>query len=436
MSKKIKNENSLLQEKTLPQVFYQPSQFDSVLPLQDSELNYDQLRQIAKDPLINLCRNFLAAATLLSGWSIRSKANCPDEIKVLIEENILPKREEILLPAIYGCIDFGFSAFEKVFEYKEGKILLKKLKPLLPDLTEIVVDTNNGKFIGLRCRNLIMSEEHHEQYEMLDLPKSLVLNINQEGGNLYGKGLLISAFEPWKNWHFIQHRSNDYCSKMSGSHYVLKYPLGLVQDGGRIVSTSEVAGKLLSSLENNNPIAIPKSLERQKDSTSDADDAWEIDILTDPSMSSTNSTFIDKQKYLDSKITEAFGIPARTILEGNFGTKAESQTVTDTSLILMDARHRVILQQINKHVVNQIIRLNYGEEYEDCCYLEPTPLSDANIHFLQAIYNQLLSIDPTEQDDIDRQSLRDKLGIPTDTSTEEQSIFDLLKEKVTKNEIL
>ena len=62
-----------------------------------------------------------------------------------------PMRTQILTDAL-RALSFGFVPFEKVWMADGNRVVLQKLKPLLPEVTQILVD-DHGNFLGFLARN-------------------------------------------------------------------------------------------------------------------------------------------------------------------------------------------------------------------------------------------------------------------------------------------
>jgi hypothetical protein len=111
----------------------------------------------------------------------------------------------------------------------------------------------------------------------------------------------------------------------------------------------------------------------------------------------------------------AFGIPERAVLEGQFGTKAESEAHADFAITNIEMRHGLLCQQISQHAVNLILDLNFGEDYRDTVCIEANPLSDDKMAFFRQLYIGWTHDAQTaynEMSTIDMVAMRDRLGLP------------------------
>jgi hypothetical protein len=217
----------------------------------------------------------------------------------------------------------------------------------------------------------------------------------------------------YDQWIACNEGAARYDKKLAGSHWVIHYPLGTSLVGGVETDNFTIAQTIISRLESSGAIAVPRTLaEFTADLNAQTPDAWKIELIND---SGGQTAFNDRMKYLDALKARAFGMPERTVFEGQFGTKAEAEAHADLAIVFMEMRHSIICQQINQHVVNQLLRTNFGPDAEDSVYIQPAPIADLEKSYLQKLYDTILA-DPnglmTEIGGIDMESLRDRLGIP------------------------
>jgi len=393
-------------EQTGPQVVGISKLYDERLPnlgLSD----YKVWRLMRKDPTITLARQLCVAPVLAAPWSVEHTKDAPEGAVELVTESMMPLRIHLVRSGLLGCIDFGWQGYEKILGLDSQKaVYLRKLKPLIQDTTDILVDPDTGAYDGLRQR---VPEEID-----LRVDETLLLNIDVEGTYWYGQSLMEIARTPYDRWEDIDKAATRYDNKIAGTHWLVHYPAGTSNYDGVELDNYEIAKKILASLESSGGIVVPRQLERLTDDlTRDAADAWVIELLTDSGAGST--AYESRQKYLDALKVRAFGLPERAVLEGEFGTKAEAEAHADLAILNMELRHVLVCQQINWHVVNQLLRLNYGPATDNSVYIEPAPIADLALGFLRELFTALIGtpegfLELTEK--IDLEALQDRLGVP------------------------
>ena len=412
-------------EVTKPQVRIQPDRFtlsdqNGRLLSKVSTLTAASIRTLRKDPTISLVRELSVAPVLSSPWSVESKPDTPSGAREFIEEQMMPVRIHLVQKGFYGSIDFGFAPFEKVFFVnKDGFQSIGKYKPLLQDFTEILVTRQNGRFAGFK-----QTVEGIEQ--ILSLRKSLNLNLEVEGTDWYGLSVMDKVGDTQTNWNNVNDAANRFDKKIAGAHWVIHYPDGVSSVDGTETANDVVASSILTSLQASGGVIVPNRVtEFIEDVNKDAPLAWRIELISPGG--NIQNTFIDRLKYLDALKVRAFGFPERAILEGQFGTKAEAGVHVDLAMVNAEVKHAIIVQQINFHVVNQLLRINFGQEAENSVWIKPAPIIDSRLGLIKEIYSRILQNADTlvsEYNKLDMESVRKELGLPDDPETSDlQSVI-------------
>jgi len=362
---------------------------------------YTQLRALRKDPTIALARGLLVSTIQAGSWNIEADEDVQDDLREFIE-HILPLRDSFLYNCIaLGRVDFGWIGFEKLFTTNGERIQLAGLKPLLHDMTTILV-TGNGKFSGFRQNPLSGTP--------IDVPveKSFHIAFDIEAGNLYGYPLLENVRATMDMWDESNDGARRYDKKLAGTHWVVKYPPGTGTVDGVNKDNGEIAALLLAALESSGSVAIPTTAATVLQEMINAEVAdlyaWHVDLLEDAGQK--QSSFIDRLKYLDTLKVRGLLLPERAILEGQFGTKAEAGEHGDMMITNMEQIDKIIVEMVNEQIVNQIVELNYGPEMVGKIWLTALPLIDEQITFLREIYKKVS--DPN----LDLETLKDKLDLP------------------------
>lgn len=365
--------------------------------------SYATYRKIRKHPTVALARAVAVAPIVAADWSIEADDDAPDEWVAFIKEQFMPIREPFLETTLLGGIDFGHQCWEKVFAFKGGRFELRKLKPLLPDLTEIVVAEDSGAFVGFRQGNI-----------EVPLEKSLLVSFRVEGTQWLGEPLLENVRETWNQWVEANSGAARYDRKVSGSHFVVRYPDGSCTDAsGQEVSCTDMAQRLLTTLESSGSIAVPDSVASYVGELNQQQHGWSISILEDNG--GRQPTFVERLVYLDKLICRALLVPERSVLEGQHGTLAEADSHADFALVSADLTHRAVVRTLNWHAVDQVLALNFGDEARGKVRLVASPILDAKLTFLREVYKAVLD-NPSgflqEFGLIDTDALKDSLGIP------------------------
>lgn len=372
-------------EKTLAQVAVRADEYTGVLPnTQIPRVWYALVRAMRKDPTLALARELASAPLLAAQWSFEETEDAPPGALTLIEDVFAHQRVHILRNAMRGFMDFGWQGFEKVWKVRDdGMAIISKFKPLLQDITEIKVD-KEGRINGL-----------YQDVDQLTLPlaNSLVLSNDVEGTNWYGEAIMRAAEIPYTAWKAVNSAASKYDAKVSGAHWIVYYPTspGEVMFRGTLTATYDVAMAILSSLEANGRIAVPRGVDDMMDELagSSSKNSWGIELLSDKGAGTT--TFIERMKYLDVLKVRALGLPERSVLEGQYGTKAEAGEHADFAITAIEVRHQEIVMALNNHAVDSVLELNYGAEAQGAVFIRSSPISDDKRAFLQKLYQAVLA---------------------------------------------
>lgn len=378
----------------------------------------EKLEELYTDPTIMLVRTLFVAPILASGWTVQEETNAPKGLKDFIEKEFFPHRRSLMKCAALGCADWGWSPFEKIFRQKNNRWGIKKFKSLLQSLSEIRVDEETGAFRGLT------QEATGDQIEdkILKTPKALVFNFDVRGTNWYGNSIMKTAVKPHDDSIVVSDAANRYDKKISGTHWVIEYPRGKTKVDGEVIDNFVLAQRMMSELKSSCGIIVPTSVKSVADEfnedITDEQLKWVIDLKE--AGGSAAGAFNERNAYLDKLKVRAWGFPERSILEGQFGTKAEAGEHGDFALTSVELRHYELVENLNKHAVNQIIRINVGKEHQDSVKIVPNSLTNEKRDIAWKIYDKFLAnpeLMMQEFDLVDMKNLRELLDIPSKNSS-------------------
>lgn len=412
-------------EKTGPQTISY-SYGDGILSRDYNRIGtYTQLRAVRKDPTVQLARALLVSCVQAGSWSIKADDDVSEDI-VDFMQHILRLRDDFLYNVIsFGKVDFGWQGFEKIFNIVDNRIEIEVLKPLLHDMTHIMV-TKHGRFAGYRQRSMawggLNSTASGGPAYPIDLlvEKCLHTAFGVEAGNYYGMPLLENIRSTCDDWDDCNAGAKRYDLKLAGTHWVVKYPPGTGTVDGETIDNGEIAALILTALESSGSVSIPTTTATVLQEMTNTDVAnlyaWSVELLDDKGKK--QASFNDRLKYLDSQKVRGLLMPERSLLEGNYGTKAEAGVHIDLAIANMEATDRAITDMFNNQLVNQLLQLNFGDGLVNKVKVVSAPLIDKQITFLRDVYKELCRADS----DIDMQALRDKLDIATEEGGSEGNV--------------
>lgn len=367
---------------------------------------YATYRLMRTDPTIALARAVVMAPIQAAQWSVEAKDDTPDERVAFIKDQFIEQRTLILADALRGGLDYGWQGWEKIFELRENRLRIRRFKPLLHDITHIEADKTTGNFMGYKQGEIIVPLEN-----------ALIYTHDREGDNHYGRSRLENIRRTWSGWMDCNDGAARYDKKIAGAWIVVHYPIGTSRDkDGTERPNWEIARDILNGIVASGQIAVPNSFAGEVDDLNNQRPEkrqWMIEVLEDKG--GRQPQFIDRLRYLDSLKFRGMLRPERAAMEGQFGTKAESESQADMSLVEGEQLHQDIVRTINWHAVDQVLALNYGEESRGSVWLSPMPLQDAKRGTYQQIIAAMLQNPTTMLElftEIDRDAVFDLLDIP------------------------
>lgn len=362
---------------------------------------YAELRALRRDPTVALARGLLVSCILAGGWSIEADEDVPDD-RLEFMRHVLALRDDFLYNTVtFGLVDYGWQGYEKIYTERDGRIVIESLKPLLHDFTTILV-TDKGRFNGYRQRPSIGTE--------IDLAPDKCFHsaFGVEAGGLYGRPLLADIHEACDMWAESNAGARRYDKKIAGSHWCVKYPPGSGTVNGEALDNGEIAGRVLAALESSGSVAIPTTVASVLQELVNAEVAelyaWHVDLLSDTSP--RQESFSKRLSYLDTLKVRGLLMPERSILEGNFGTKAESEVHGNWAITHIEATDRQIVSSVNNQLINPLLVMNYGADMAGKIRLVAQPLIDKQIGFIREM---LLK---TETPELDKAGLLGIAGLP------------------------
>ena len=366
---------------------------------------YETYRRMRRDPTIALARALAIAPVVAGKWTVEADADVPQEVRGWIDKQFLTVREPLLETILtHGYVDFGHQGFELVWGLDaEGRQCIVRFKPLLPDITEILIDDHGG-LAGLRQRDVVLTGVN-----------AMLVSFGGEGSDLHGEPLLENVREVWNDWRKANEVAARYDRKIAGAYLLLHYPSfgqGIDQNGAKLDNVY-MAQRILDKLEAASGVAIgdvPSELAPGQDPNQTA---WRLEVQG--SAGGQQQGFVDRLRYLDSLKVRGMLLPERAILEGQHGTLAESQSQGDLAFLQAELVHHHVTREINRQAVDPVLEANWGPAYRGKVRLEAAPLSSDNQAFLRQLVTQVLS-DPKDFVDLFRRadwsSIFDAVGLP------------------------
>lgn len=371
---------------------------------------YSTYRSMRANPTVALARAVAMAPVRTAMWSVEAEEGVSDDIKGFIERQTKNFWPELIRNVLFA-LDYGWAPFEKVWEVRDGKFVYKKIKPLLIDITDIQVNRDTGEFAGIR---------QNEGTELL-ANKCFIYIYDSEAGDFYGRSRHENIrATAWNHWQAISERSGQYFKKIAGITPMVEYPEGESKNKDGIVKSNyELAVAVLNALGSGNGVAMPNTFSRWAGDLAKSGvdlaklKAWNISFLE--SKGNHGRGFTDRLRHLESLMMRGWLVPERAATEGQYGTKAESESQAELALVIADLVFADILRYVNSYLINPLLEYNFSESLKNRVYLKRGSIDPVQRIFFRELIKQVLG-EPMNiglfMDVVDIEQLVDAVGLP------------------------
>jgi len=293
-----------------------------------------------------------------------------EDRKDFIDTTLKPLWRDLMRNMTYA-LHYGFQPFEKVYAAQAGRQVLAKLKPLLVDITYVLLDKGTGNFRGA-TNGKKMAGWNLGDGAGITLPPEKVFwyTHNREGDYWYGESVMERARADWNLYNETAVKASNYYTGIAGAVPTIEYPEGESKNAaGQMTNNSVMATQVLEALRKAVGVAVPgiqmaylDTLAKQGIDPSKLS-AWKMAMFE--ATSSHGPEFEAGLAARNTSMIRAWLLPERAIAEGEHGTKAEAETQTDTAMVSLGAILQDMIDAINKWIVNPLLVLNFGPDAAD-----------------------------------------------------------------------
>jgi hypothetical protein len=371
---------------------------------------YDTYRQISAHPTAALVRGMIAAPIVANSWRWRKcRPDVPDEWLAFARDTLAPLRQSIVRDTL-RALEFGWAGFEKIWDIQNGKRILRRLKPLLWDCTEILCD-EHGNPAGL------LNHPPGKPKVVLGEGKYFLYSYDGEAANPYGRSRHENIRQAWSESDQIRQRLAQYMKKISGIVVQLHYPEGASRDAGGADRPNQWLGQqVLDAVSAGRSVMFPNGFA----STNDLRAAYELAGKSPWQLSAFEAAGADHApgmklilEYYDALIFRGWLRPERSGLEARHASRADAQTHTDNASLDSELIDRDLADALTHDVVNELLALNFGSSARGAVAIDPSPLEPDGLGILRGVLSDLLaSRSQTAGSKIDVDALLDQLSVP------------------------
>ena len=371
---------------------------------------YQTYRLISAHPTNALVRGIVAAPIVANSWRWKKcRPDVPDQWVDFAQQVLGPLRQSMVRDAL-RALEFGWAGFEKIWEIQNGRRILARLKPLLWDCTDILLD-DHGNPAGL------LNRPPGTDAVVLTAGKYFLYSYDGEAGNPYGRSRHENIRQTWSESEQIRQRLAQYMKKVSGIVVQLHYPEGTSRDPAGAERPNQWLGQqVLDSVSAGRSVMFPNGFA----STNDPRMAYELAGKSPWQLSTLETQGADHApgmklvlEYYDALIFRGWLRPERTGLESRHGSRADAETHTDTATLDSELIDRDIADAVTRDVVDELLAVNFGRKARGSVAIEPAPIETDSLGVLRGVLDSLIAKDSAEAvAKIDVAGLLDQLSVP------------------------
>jgi len=351
---------------------------------------YETYRQMRSSPTVAIARAVATSAIKAAQWSYESEEGTPDEITSFVREEMETHRRKLLNDGLRS-LDYGFQPV--VIEWgisTEGRKVVTRLAPKLPDDVTIEVYANTREFAGIK----VVKDGKTTVY---DADEVVLFVYDAEADGMYGRSRMENIREhAWMPWRNLVKRIGNYVDKTAGIVPMVEYPEGESMDAnGTKRSNFEIAAAILKQVSSGAGVAMPKDFspwanDLLNKGANPADlMSWSIKFLdTKPG---PGSEFLALSQHFESLQMRGWLVPERTAIEGSRGTLAEAEQHADVALAVAQEDADWIAEQVTNQVVRKLIRDNFGSAWEKSVRITAAPIVSDSKAFIRQIVSAVFT---------------------------------------------
>lgn len=371
-------------------------------------------RWMERSPTIALAYSVARAPILAVPMNVvGDKKKAPKDADEKITEALMPQLPW-LLKNMFRATSIRYSPFEILYgAMDDGFQHPTYFKPLLSELTQILITKDTGQFAGLRQGGDILG------------PNAFIYVNEPDKIPVYGysrsENIRTDAWWPWLE---ANQRGGQLDKKAAGIVFSVLGPDGstkYIDAAGNQVSAAKMSLDIANKLQQGISIYAPNKLSMAKGGMNPADLAklqeisdFKIEYYDLGNTGPANESLLKKLQHYEALMFRGWHLPERSGLEGQHGTKAEAGEHAE--FVDMDAEQMRadMAECITNGPINTMLQLNYGPKAVGTVKLIPAPVKDNRLVVLRMILDGLLKsgLAGAVAKVTDMQDLQEQLGIP------------------------
>lgn len=343
--------------------------------------------------------------------------NCESPIIKTSVQFMLDRIWSKMLRDMLLALDFGFAAFEKVWEREKldidpglnqrkakGRnfIMLRKLKPLHPKSISIDVDNLNN-FEAIRQ---IGSGTAGGRDVVLNKQKSLLFTYQQEFGNFFGKSRMASAYEAWY-WKIISTQFFlRYMERHSIPPYKVLYPKGKSNTIKGSLANAQIALNLAQAISSYGNVTVPSTRDKESKKL-----LWDIQNVEQSKQNITLKEIVED--VWNVAIMRGLLIPDEKSLGG-----ISADAATKIFLSTLEDFANNVEEIINEEIIKPFIFWNFTEQEREVCKINIDDIDFEKREEMRKLLSKILDLSAT--------FIKQKDGLPYNVFPDLNKILEIL----------
>ncbi|AGE60849.1 hypothetical protein ANDROMEDA_10 [Bacillus phage Andromeda] len=351
-----------------------------------TDFSLEVYEKMLTDGQVKSALDMIKLSATAKGFTVTGDDDESKKYADFINENfeMIRGNMEDVLKEIMTALEYGYSCTEKVFEYKNGKIMLKKLKTLDP----YSVAGKTDRFGDL----VYVKQRIGSKTIKIPADKVLWYAHQKRFGNIYGQSRLRTVYKHW----FIKDKMYRFAN-IAYERYGTPLLVGSVEDKNDVPEIT----RLLRNINGMTGLGLSGGADVK-------------------AIQTTNADFIGYIEHHDRKIMESLLVPPSLLglSRGQSGSYALSSNQFDIFMIHLESIQRDIKSLIEEEIIRPLVDLNFPNVTRYPAFTFK-PLADRDIDKLSSVFEKLInaSVIAPEED-----WLREELGFPVMSKEVRQSI--------------
>jgi hypothetical protein len=357
---------------------------------------YQTYRAMDRSPHLAMAKAVKIGPILAAsgGWQTRDKS-VPDAVLGFVRDAVEPLVSG-LLGSMADGLSMGNAPHALVWDVERGpkpglpsiRWVPKRVRPLDPEWTTVRLSEDRRQFLGLANGDVNLDPVECFYYLHDRRP--------YDGYWWYGRSLHENIREEFAESRHDKELMARLGKKLSGVVAIAKVIRGLARDAaGKEIDRFDAAQKVVQFLAGSDgavfeSIALDEAAIRNDPSLAKVTDL-DVTALDLGSSAPALATLLAKRTQIQQEHLLGWLVPPRAVLESDHGSRADSETHTETQLTQSELLGIDFHNVIRKRLIDPVLVLNFGEAYRGAVWRTPARMTTeeraANDRVVEAVFS-------------------------------------------------